>query len=109
MSLLHDAERLLSRMTLAEKAQVLQWVARDVADAYPGVENMPDVCGGSARLVGTRIPVWTLEQARRLGTPEAEILRAYPSLLAEDLVNAWSYVRGHLEEIEGEIRDNESA
>lgn len=56
----------------------------------------------------TRIPVWVLEQVRRLGTSEAELLRAYPSLRAEDLANAWAYVRGHREEIEREIAENEA-
>ena len=107
MSLLQDAERLLSRMTRAEKAQVLQWVARDAADAAPGVDRSAGVCGGASCLVRTRIPVWVLEQARRLGSSEAEILRAYPSLRAEDLVNAWGYVRSHGDEIDREILENE--
>lgn len=48
-----------------------------------------------------------LEQARRLGASEAELLRAYPSLRAEDLTHAWAYVRTHREEIERQIRSNE--
>lgn len=32
-----------------------------------GVEATPGVCGGSACIAGTRIPVWLLEQGRRLG------------------------------------------
>jgi uncharacterized protein (DUF433 family) len=57
--------------------------------------------------VRTRIPVWLLEQARRLGVAEAELLRSYPTLRAEDLANAWSYVRSHRQEIEAQIRQNE--
>ncbi|MGA3074899.1 MAG: DUF433 domain-containing protein [Bryobacteraceae bacterium] len=57
----------------------------------------------------TRIPVWALEQARRLGVSEEDRLRAYPALHAEDLANAWAYVRSHRVEIEDQIRDNESA
>jgi uncharacterized protein (DUF433 family) len=53
--------------------------------------------------------VWLLEQARRLGTTEAELLAAYPSLKAEDLANAWAYVRGHQDEIERSIAENEAA
>ena len=51
MSLLKDAEHLLSRMTRAEKAQVLPWVARDAAGALPGVESTPGVCGGDPCVV----------------------------------------------------------
>jgi uncharacterized protein (DUF433 family) len=50
-----------------------------------------------------------LEQARRLGTTENQLLEAYPSLRAEDLANAWAFVRAHPAEIEAQIRDNESA
>ena len=42
-------------------------------------------------------------------TSEAELLRSYPSLRAEDLANAWSFYRGHREEIERQIQENEAA
>jgi uncharacterized protein (DUF433 family) len=106
---LEEAEKLLSTMTRAEKAQVLQWVARDLGDAYPGIESIPDVCGGEPSIVRTRIPVWILVQARRLGTTESDLLRAYPTLRAEDLTNAWAYARSHAAEIENQIRENEAA
>jgi uncharacterized protein (DUF433 family) len=109
MNTILEAEKLLSSMTRGEKAQLLQWVVRDLGDAFPGIETTPGICGGAARIVRTRIPVWMLEQARRLGTSEADLLRAYPTLRAEDLANAWAYVRSHREEIEREIRENEEA
>ena len=108
MSALEAAEELLARMSRAEKAQVLQWAARDLGDAFPGIESRPGVCGGEPCLVRTRIPVWLLEQARRLGTSEAELLRAYPTLRAEDLANAWAYVRSHRDEIVRQIEENEA-
>ena len=74
-------------MTRAEKAQLLQWLVRDLGDAFPGIESQPGVVGGNPCIVRTRIPVWLLEQARHLGTSEAELLRAYPALRAEDLAN----------------------
>lgn len=107
MSALQDAEKLLSGLTKAEKAQLLQWVVRDLGDAHPGIESNPDVCGGDPCIVRTRIPVWALERARQLGSSEADILRAYPRLRAEDLANAWGYVRSHRDEIERQIRENE--
>jgi uncharacterized protein (DUF433 family) len=39
----------------------------------------------------------------------ADLLRAYPSLRAEDLANTWAYVRSHRDEIVTQIRDNEAA
>jgi len=109
MEALQEAERLLSVMTRAEKAQVLQWVVRDLGDAFPGIESTPGVCGGGPCIVRTRIPVWVLVQARHLGTSESDLLRCYPTLRAEDLTNAWAYARAHRDEIEQQIRENEAA
>ena len=75
----------------------------------PGIETNPNICGGELCIVGTRIPVWVLEQARRLGTTEADLLRAYPMLLSKLLASAWTFVDSHHEEIEQQIRDNEAA
>jgi len=108
MSGLIDAEKLLQQLSRSEKAQLLQWIARDLGDAFPGIENMPGVCGGDAVVVRTRIPVWLLEKARREGLREVEILGAYPSLRAEDLANAWAYVRSHRAEIDAQILDNDA-
>ena len=108
MSTFEDATKLVSSLSRGEKAQILQMVAKDIVDAYPGIESTPGVCGGEPCVVRTRIPVWILEQARRLGTSEAELLRSYPSLRAEDLANAWAYVRSHSGEIDEQIRLNEA-
>lgn len=74
-----------------------------------GIEKTPNVCGGEPRIVRTRIPVWVLEQFRRQGLSESELLRSYPTLRAEDLVHAWAYVDLHREEIDRQIRENEEA
>lgn len=57
----------------------------------------------------TRIPVWALVRTRQLGASDAELLRSYPRLNAEDLVYAWGYYESHREEIDRQIRDNEAA
>ena len=108
MSALHEAKDLVARLTPAEKAELLQTVVRDLGDAAPGIESTPDVLGGDPRIVRTRIPVWLLEQMRRLGASEADLLQAYPSLRAEDLVNAWAYARSHRAEIDRLIEEHES-
>jgi uncharacterized protein (DUF433 family) len=107
MDAIQEAEKLLSTMTRAEKAQLLQWVVRDLGNVDPGIEKTPGVCGGAACIGATRIPVWVLEQARRLGVSDADLLRDYPTLNAEDLVNAWYYVRAHRDEVDEDIRLNE--
>ncbi len=108
MTSLAEFEKLLPSLSPGERAQILKWVVRELGDAFPGIDSNPAVCGGEACIVRTRIPVWLLEQARRLGTSEQELLAVYPSLRAEDLVNAWAYARSHAAEIEDEIRENET-
>ncbi len=104
-----EIERELAMLSPGEKAQLLQWIVRDLGQAFPGIESTPGVCGGEPCLVRMRIPVWVLEQMRRRGVSEADILRNYPTLRAEDLANAWSFVRAHHDEIERQIRENEEA
>ncbi len=109
MDTLHEAEEILSRMTRAEKAHVLRWVVQGLGHAFPGIERRPSVSGGEPCIVRTRIPVWVPAQARSLGTSEADLLHSYPTLRAEDLTNAWAYYRSHRDEIDLQIRENESA
>lgn len=109
MTTIQSVQELLPDLTRSEKALLLQWIAADLGDAFPGIDSRPDICGGEPCIVRTRIPVWLLVQARRLGTAEAELLRAYPSLNAQDLVNAWAYYRSHREAIDLEITENEAA
>lgn len=109
MDVLEQVEQLLRELSPAERAQVLQWVVRDLGEAFPGIEIDPTVSGGEACIVRTRIPVWLLVQGRRLGTSEAELLQNYPSLRAQDLANAWAYARAHSQEIEQQIFENERA
>jgi uncharacterized protein (DUF433 family) len=108
MANLSDFEKLLPALSPGEKAQILKWVVQELGDAFPGIDSRPDVCGGEPCIVRTRIPVWLLERARRLGLSEQALLAAYPSLRAEDLVNAWAYARAHAPEIEAQIRENEA-
>lgn len=121
MTQLEQAEKLISELTTSEKARLLQRVVRKLDhldDWFPyfpyfpyflGIETSDDVCGGEPRIVRTRIPVWLLEQARRLGTSEADLLRSYPTLRAEDLVAAWHYADLHKDSIDEQIRQNEEA
>ena len=107
MESLSDFEKMLPALSRGEKAQILKWVVRELDDDFPGIDSRPDVCGGEPCIVRTRIPVWLLEQARRLGASEQALLVAYPNLRAEDLVNAWACARSQAGEIESQIRENE--
>lgn len=94
-------------MTKSEKTQVLKWVVNDLGASFPGIESKPGVCGGEPCIIRTRIPVWVLVQARKLGTNENDLLKSYPSLSLEDLANAWAYYRAHGDEIDKQIEENE--
>ena len=89
MDTLRQVEELLPSLSRAERAHLLRRVVQELGDAFPGIDSTPGVCGGEPCIVRTRVPVWVLEQSRRLGMSEVELLRSYPTLRAEDLVNAW--------------------
>ena len=109
MSRLDTVRELITELSPGEKAQALQWLLRLTGQAPAGVERTAGVCGGEPCVLRTRIPVWALVQARKLGSSESEILRAYPSLRAEDLGNAWSYYDCHQAEIDRQIAEHEAA
>ena len=106
---LKDLEPQLLALSPAEKAEALKLLTLDLTHTWPGIEKTPGVVGGSACVVRTRIPVWALENYRRLGWSEARVLENYPTLRAADLVNAWAYADAHPNEIEEEIRTNAEA
>ena len=95
-----DIREAVLHLPKGDQMRLLALVALEVADAHPGIDSQPGVCGGSARIIRTRIPVWLLEALRRNGRSEAGLLADYPSLTAEDLANAWNYARSHREEMD---------
>lgn len=105
---LEAVEASIRRLSRGEQATLMAHVLEDLADVYLGIESTPEVCGGEARIVRTRIPVWLLAHARELGSSEAELLTAYPTLRAEDLAHAWRYARAHADEIQRGIAANET-
>lgn len=103
------AENLLAEMNESEKKELLQWILQDLDSNATGIEISPNICGGAARIAGTRIPVWVLAQARRLGANEMQILDMYPTLQPEDLTHAWSFIRKNRQQIDLLIQENENA
>ncbi len=102
---LQELEKQLLALTPSEKVQALRVLVLDLA-AWPGIEKTPEVVGGEARIVRTRIPVWVLDGYRRVGWSEAQLLKNYPTLHAADLVNAWAYADAHPDEMERALREN---
>ena len=82
-------------------------MATDTTKRQSWIAKTPGVCGGDACIRNTRITVWLVVQARRLGMPDEEIRTRYqPPLTPDDLEAAWDYYRTHAEEIELAIRAN---
>lgn len=85
MTELEKVQSLVASLSRREKVQMLERIARDLGESFPGIETTPGVAGGEPCIVRTRIPVWALVRARQLGATEADVLRSHPSLRAEDL------------------------
>jgi uncharacterized protein (DUF433 family) len=92
----------LLTLSSQEKAEVIHFLLDNLT--WSGIENIPGICGGSACVAGTRIPVWVLINAQDLGKTDEEILASYPRLRHSDLTNAIAYYQAHSEEIQAELR-----
>jgi uncharacterized protein (DUF433 family) len=73
------------------------------------IVKTPGVCGGSACIRSTRIPVWSLVSWQRQGVSDLRLLEMFPTLNQQDLNAAWSYARVQHDEIEKDIEENEEA
>ncbi|MGK7931236.1 MAG: DUF433 domain-containing protein [Microcystaceae cyanobacterium] len=104
---LHDLKRQLLDLTPQEKAEAIQFLSQSLANSWQGIEKNEGVCGGKACIAGTRITVWGLVNARKIGYSETDLLANPPSLSACDLANAWSYAEIFTSEIESDIQENE--
>lgn len=104
-----ELENQLLALTASEKAAIIESLIKSISTGAKGIAKIPGVCGGEACIVGTRIAVWLLVEARSLGISEAQLLQDYPHISAADLVNAWAYADAHSEEIEAAICANEVA
>ncbi|KYC41863.1 hypothetical protein WA1_17740 [Scytonema hofmannii PCC 7110] len=104
---LKELEPQLLALSDQEKAQVIQLLSQGKITLGRGIEKTPGVCGGRACIAGTRIAVWGLVEASRIGYSEADLLISYSSVSASDLANAWAYAKAFPDEIETDIREND--
>jgi uncharacterized protein (DUF433 family) len=74
------------------------------------IQKRSDVCGGDACIRDTRVPVWSLVQARRLGATDEQLQTYFVTPLSPaDVQAAWRYYEQHPEEIDQAIRQQEEA
>ena len=71
------------------------------------VVKTPGVCGGRARVDGTRITVWLIVLMLREGQSMRDLAQAYPRLTVQDVEAAAAYERAHPEEIQNDIDGQE--
>jgi uncharacterized protein (DUF433 family) len=91
------------------RQDIAHWLLRQsTAPSEPGIVATEDVCGGEARIAGTRIPVWVIAALNAQGLETPAILKAYPALGAGEVENALKYANSHREEIERAIAENEA-
>lgn len=106
---LKELEQHLLALSPPEKVKAIELLAQSLGNTWQGIEKTPGVCGGDACITKTRIPIWVLVEARRLGYSDADLLMNYPTLSANDLTNAWAYAQAYPDEIELAIQRNEAA
>jgi uncharacterized protein (DUF433 family) len=74
------------------------------------IQKTPEICGGDACIRDTRIPVWSIVEARRLGASDAALRNYFVTpLSAYDIQAACTYYDLHPDEIEEAIRLNDEA
>jgi uncharacterized protein (DUF433 family) len=106
---LQELETQLLTFTPGEKAQVIQTLMQTIAQDSRCITKTPGICGGAACITNTRMPVWGLVEARRLGHSEVDLLTSYPTLTATDLTQTWIYAETDREEIEATMQVKEVA
>ena len=104
VDLLKQTETAIASLSDRDRKRLFKKFSRG---ADEGIEMNVGVMGGVACIRQTRIPVWLLYRVRQLGLSEGDLLKSYPGLTAEDLVNAWDYAALNPVEIESQIRLNE--
>jgi uncharacterized protein (DUF433 family) len=102
---LQELENQLLNLSDGERIRMIRLLSQD---RNKGIEKTQNVCGGSACIVGTRLTVWGLVEARQLGYSEADLLISYPTLSATGIANAWAYANAFPLEIEAEIKANQA-
>jgi uncharacterized protein (DUF433 family) len=97
----------VTELPWSKKVQLLDVLSKNLGETFPGIEKTPNVCGGSACIIRTRIPVWTLVAFKKGGMNDAGLLSGYPTLRNQDLLHAWAYYKANKKEIDTEIIENE--
>lgn len=76
---------------------------------HPHIVKEPQYCSGKAAIDDTGVRVMNVVFLHKRGETEAGILEAYPDLSRAQVYAALSYYYDHTEEIDAELRADETA
>lgn len=76
---------------------------------HPHIVKEPDYCSGKAAIDSTGVRVMNVVLLHKRGATEAEILEAYPDLDRAQVYAALAYYYDHPEEIDEDLRADETA
>ena len=71
------------------------------------IEATPGICGGRARLVGTRVPVHRVARYHHLGYAPEEMLGVLNSLSLSQIYAALAYALANPDEIQASLQDED--
>jgi uncharacterized protein (DUF433 family) len=71
------------------------------------IEASPGICGGRARVAGTRVPVHRIARYHRLGYAPEEILGVLNSLSLSQIYAALAYALENPDEIERSLQEED--
>jgi uncharacterized protein (DUF433 family) len=75
--------------------------------SYPHVAKTPGVCGGKARVEGTRIRVHDVAFLHKESASDGRVREEYPDLTPAQVHAALAYYYDNREEIDAELREDE--
>ena len=97
MSTVEDAEKLLSKMTPGEKAQLLQRIAQESRDAYPGIDTIDVVATQrhflviGAPLTGCRLIAADVNGDNAVNTVDVVAIQRFFLILPTGIANVGKY------------------
>ena len=71
------------------------------------IEATPGICGGRARLAGTRVPVHRIAHYHRLGYAPEEMLALLNTLSLSQIYAALAYALANPDEIQESLREED--
>jgi uncharacterized protein (DUF433 family) len=84
--------------------------ATEPARGHTHVVVTPGICGGRARIAGTRLPVWVVvAEIIRGGTSPDEFVDAYPQVSLAKVYGALSFYYDHRSQVDRDLREQEAA